>query len=386
MVSLKSISCLLLVSSFHLENALGYNSTDGWMIESCEDFTSAVKDTSNGHVYAMMHPFADVECLNHTTFNLTSGNSLEIYSSESLENHFGSSGFTNVRLHLSNGSSFVIENNVFFSSEENDFSDLPDVNGGAFFVEEGSEVRFLNDLSSRYIGVRSQTVEDSDFPDHQNSGGFLYNNGKFVVEGKATFRFTENSGGGEGSPGDGGIVWNNGTVLFKGGVEMTDVSILDDEGGDAAGFYNLGVVRISGDSKFSRMFAETAGGIYNGKDAKFIVRNGASVLFNECKASDGVAGAVFNRGYMKFTGPVLIVESRSYYQGGAIVVDSGGEMKFSKDLVVFGTQSGDVGSPIYIREGSSVNLNKKKTSFIANTGEEGSTCFSLFDENTGECL
>lgn len=380
LTNMKSILFLLLVSG-----ASAQNLTE---IKNCANFTDAVDQTSYGDVTVSMYPFADIECLNHTTFNLTSGNKLTIVSTDDLDNFYGSSKFVNVRLNVLNGSSVSIENNVIFRAENEDFRDLPDVNGGALYVGEGSEVRFLNDFNTEYIGVRSQTEEDSDFPDHYNSGGVIFNQGKIVVEGLANFENCENSGGGEGSPGPGGCVYNEGVMLLKGGVEMNDVSILDDEGNNGAGFYNEGTIRVNGDSKFSSMFAETAGAIYNAKDALFVFQKGASVVFNECKASDGIAGVIFNDGFMKFTGPALFLEGRSYYQGGAIVIGNNGEMKLSKDAIFFNNFGGDIGAPVYVRTGGVFDFNKKRTSFIGNVAYDSTVegCFSIYDENKEECF
>lgn len=357
-------------------------------IKSCGDLSDAVDRVNQEDVTVSMYPFADIECMNHTTFNITSGNKLTIVSTDNLDNFYGYSNFVNVRLNVINGSSVSIENEVIFESATGDFRDLPDVNGGAIYVGENSEVRFLNSFKSEYIGVRSQTEFDSDFPNHQNSGGVIFNAGKFVVEGMATFDHCENSGGGEGSPGPGGCVYNEGKMLFKSGVEMEHVSILDDEGNNGAGFYNLGTIRISGDCKFSHMFAETAGGIYNGKGAKFIFRTGSSVVFDECKASDGFAGIVYNDGFMKFAGAALFLNGRSYYSGGAIVVGKNGVLNLKKDAIFFNNYSGDkTGAPVYVQTGGEIEFNSKKTSFIGNFGNEGedAECLKIYTESDGKC-
>ena len=379
------------MSTFFLFFALlvGASAQNLTEIETCDDFGDSVSQTSYGDVTVSMYPFADILCPNHTTFNMSSGNKLTIVSTDNVENFYGYSNFVNVRVNINNGSSLTIENNVLFENPNEDFRGLPDVNGGILNIGVDSEVRFLNDFKTKYIGVRSQTEESSDFANHQNSGGVVFNQGKLVVEKLSEFEKCENSGGGESSPGPGGCVYNEGLILFKGGVKMSDVSILDDEGNNGAGIYNTGSVRVSGNSKFTRMFAETAGAIYNAEGSLFVFQKGASVLFNECKASDGVAGMVFNDGYMKFTGPALFVEGRSYNQGGAIVIGDTGTMKLSKDAVFFGTTSGDVGSPVYVRSGGVFDYKRKKTVFIQNTAEypgDDEGCFSIYDENVGECL
>lgn len=388
MISIKNLFVLSLGLGIKVH---GFNVSELVEIQSCENFTDVIHQAAFGDVTVSMYPFADIICPSHTTFNITSGYKLTIVSTDDLDNFHGYSNFENVRIHISGGSSLTIENEVIFNSPDRNHENLPDVSGGAFYIEKGSEVRFLNSFKTQYIGVRSQTVEDSDFPDHQNSGGVIFNQGKFVVEGLANFENSENSGGGEGSPGPGGVVKNEGFMLFKGGVEMNDVSITDDEGNNGAGFHNSGTVRVSGDSKFSRMFAETAGAIYNAEGGKFIFQKGASVVFNECKASDGKAGVVFNDGFMKFTGPALFLEGRSYYTGGAIVVGSTGELKFSKESIFFNNFSGDfTGAPVFVEVGGTVDMKKSKSVFIGNYGyekdDDDKECFTVYDENSGKCL
>ena len=356
------------------------------VIESCEDFGNAIMETMNGDVNILMHPFADIECPNFTTFNLTSGNKLTISSSENLEIYHGSSSFSNVRVNVQGGSVLTIENDVVFHSPERDHEDLPDVNGGAFFIGEGSEVRFLNEFKTQYIGVRSQTDESSDFASHANNGGVIYNLGKFVVTGEAIFENSENSGGGESAPGPGGVIYNEGFMLFKGGLEVSDVSILDDEGNNGA-IWNSGTVRISGPCKFTRNFAESGGSIYNSEGGKIIFNKGSSVVFNDVSASDGVGGAIFNNGYMRFRGPALFVEGRSYYEGGAVVVGKTGSMKMSKNTVFFGNRSGTSGAPVHVRTGGSFEFNEKKTYFISNVGDGfDATCPTVYFEDGEVCF
>ncbi len=72
----------------------------------------------------------------------------------------------------------------------------------------------------------------------------MYVDGYFRVDGDAGMVRCENSGGGESSGGPGGCVYvgPSGSVLFGGSVEMKEVSIIDNEGDDGAGIYNLGKV------------------------------------------------------------------------------------------------------------------------------------------------
>lgn len=355
------------------------------LLETCNDMKVAVDATKNGDVDVLMYPFARIECANFTTFTLLEGNDLTITSSENLENYHGSSTFENVRFEVVNGSSLSIENNAFFRG-----FDEQDVNGGAIFVGKGSSVTFMNDFTTRDVGVRSVTDESSDFASYQLSGGVIYNEGKITIEGVSEFYSCENGGGGESSPGPGGCVYNGetGFMLFKGGVHMNEVSIIDDEGNNGAGFYNVGRVNIWGDSKFSEMYAETAGAIYNEKGAKFNFRKGASVIFSECKASDGKAGVIYNNGEMKFTGPALFLEGRSYWVGGAIVIGGDGDMKMSKDSVFFKNISDDdSGAPVFVHTGGSLDISMDDVHFIENLAFSGEpTCGTVFFEEDGVCL
>ena len=355
------------------------------LVETCDDLQVAVDATRDGDVNVLMYPFADIECANFTTFTLLEGNDLTITSSENLENFSGSSSFENVRFEVVNGSSLSIENNAFFLGFQEQ-----DVNGGTLFVGEGSSVTFMNDFSTRDVGVRSVTDESSDFASYQLYGGVIYNEGKITIEGNSKFQACENGGGGESSPGPGGCVYNGATgfMLFKGGVEMSEVSILDDEGNNGGGFYNLGRVNIWGDSKFSEMFAETAGAIYNGSGAKFSFRKGASVIFSECKASDGKAGVVYNNGEMKFTGPALFLEGRSYWVGGAIVIGGDGDMKMSKDSVFFKNISDDdSGAPVFVHAGGKLDISMDDVYFIENLAFSGEpACGTVFFEEGEVCL
>ena len=73
----------------------------------------------------------------------------------------------------------------------------------------------------------------------------VYVDGYFVVEGEASFVRCENGGGGESSPGPGGVMYVGpaGSVLFADTVYMAEVSIIDDEGNNGGGIYNEGKVR-----------------------------------------------------------------------------------------------------------------------------------------------
>lgn len=143
-----------------------------FQLESCEDLHTAFEMGKNGNVNVSMHPFQDLKCDNFTTFSLTSGHDMDVWSTENLDNFFGGGRLENVRFEVTGGSKLTWETNAHFYYEE--LGDLPDVNGGAVYVGEESTVRFLNDFETTNVGVRSQTVEDSDFSDHLNDGGCVW--------------------------------------------------------------------------------------------------------------------------------------------------------------------------------------------------------------------
>lgn len=337
-------------------------------IKSCGDMIDLFSKAKKESVNSTMYPFQDIICDNFTTITLGSGYDVTIMSSENLENFYGSAKMRNLRFEILNGSKLTMEVNTRFQLEFDEGDSYPDLNGGSLYVGEDSNVVFLNDFSSRDVGVRSQTEEDSDFPDHQNDAGVVYNQGYFRVHGFSEFERCENSGGGEGSPGKGGCVFNGdqGSMLFEGGVSMNDVSITDDEGNFGAGFYNLGKVNVRGDSKFSLLRAESGGSFYNGPSGIMNFKSKSSVLFTECRSQDGDGGCINNRGYMKFSGPVIFSEGNSEYEGGAISVGDGGTTKFSSDLVFFRSSSGDsTGAPVVVNTGGVFEYKKAKTSFLS---------------------
>lgn len=353
-------------------------------IESCDDLHEVFDMAQTQYVNASMHPFADVVCDKFTTFSLGSGYDIDIFSTDNLENFFGNADFVNVRLEIVNGSKITLEPNIEFEIfEEGEF---PDVNGGALYIGEGSTARFLNEFKTTNIGVRSETADDSDFPDHFNDGGCVVNKGYFRVDGVATMTGCENSGGGEGSPGRGGAIFNDvtGSVLLEGGADISEVSIIDDEGNNGGGIYNLGKVNIRGDSTFYRLRAEGGGAIFNGKDAIFNFRRGSNALFNECRAFDNNAGAVLNEGFFKFSGAAVFVDgSGSGYLGSQITIGNEGFMKLSDDSYFFRNKNG---SPVYVEVGGELDYNLDRVSFIDNDIGFEEECDSIYFEEGDVCV
>ena len=392
-------------SAMILSSAMAFSSseTDGDIVD-CDTFGQYVQLANEQDIVARVHPFADIVCGNFTTFKLNGGYELSLVAPNgiNIENFFGAVSFENVRLEVTNGSKFVTELVTTFELPA-EFDDrgradfeLPDVNGGSLYIGVDSNVVFLNDVKFEDIGVRSQTVEDSDFPDHQNDGGVVNNKGFFRVNGFATFLRSENSGGGEGSPGRGGAIFNDvtGSILFQGGVEFNDISITDDEGNNGGAIYNLGKVNIKANSKFVNLRAESGGAIFNGGGGKITFRDKANVLFDTCRSFDGSAGAIFNRGDVTFAGPALFVNCDSPNEGGAIVVSDSGTMNISKDSYFFNTRSGGgamfQSAPVVVRTGGSLKFNEENVSFVGSQNffpdENFEVCESVYFEDGNKCV
>lgn len=368
----------LLVASITLSSSL--------RLESCEDLHTAFEMGKTGNVNVSIHPFEDLKCDNFTTFSLSSGYDLDVLSTENLDNFHGGCMLENVRFEVTNGSKFVWETNAHFYYEE--LGDLPDVHGGAVYVEQGSVVRFLNDFETTNVGVRSQTVKDSDFSDHVNDGGCVWVGGYFRVDGDAVMTHCENSGGGESSPGRGGALFveSCGSVLFAQGVKIADVSIIDDEGNNGGGIYNLGKVNVRGDSTFTDCFAESAGAIYNGADAVFQFKNDASAIFWNCRSFDGQAGAIMNFGEFKFDGPAVFLEGHSYDRASQIYVGDGAFVRIKKHSYFFGNTCDEANcAPIYVASGGEASVSDT-TIFVKSLSTYGDiACEGVFYEETGAC-
>ena len=294
-------------------------------METCEELQAAFDLTKTGHVVIEMHPFQHIQCVNFTTMAMDS-NSLTVESSENLDNYHGSGDLYEVRFEVKNGAKLVWETNVKFHG-----TGEQDVDGGGVFVGEGSTVRFLNDLEMTNVGVHSVTDESSDYASYERSGGCVYTDGYFRVDGAATFTNCEVAGGGESSPGPGGALYvgEQGSVLFNGALGISGVSITDDDGNEGGGIYNKGEVNIKGNAIFESIRASSGGAIYNEMGAQFRFKDQATAVFLDCFASDGIAGALYNRGYFKFSGPALFYNT----DHPSVYVSSDGETVLSEDSV-----------------------------------------------------
>ena len=343
------------------------------LVETCEDLQAAFDLTKTQDVVVEIDPFQTVDCGNFTTMSIDS-NTLTVEANRDISNTFGGVDLYEIRFNVTGGAKLTWEPNVEFHG-----TDEQDVDGGGVFVGEESTVRFLNKLEMTDVGVRSVTDESSDFASYQLRGGCVFTDGYFRVDGEATFTRCEVGGGGESSPGPGGALYvgPQGSVLFNGGVEMSEVSILDDEGNNGGGIYNEGKVNIKGDSRFENLRAEAGGAIFNTLGAQFNFRNNAAAVFIDCTASDGIAGALFNNGYFKFSGPALFVNS----DAPVIYVSPTGETVLSKDSVFWGND--DVDNPsILVASGGQLTI-ASSVSFIADVESD---CSTVFDEEADMCL
>ncbi|CAM9722273.1 unnamed protein product, partial [Ectocarpus sp. 12 AP-2014] len=277
------------------------------LIETCEDLQAAFNLTQTQDVVDEIHPFQDIECETFTNMTMTS-NTLTLNSSENLDNFFGSSSLTNVRLVVTNGAELIWETHVDFIGDE-EVEHM--VDGGAVFVGEGSTVHFLNDLEMEDIRIINERDEDSDFASFVRSGGCVWTAGSFIVDGEATFTRCDITGAGESPPGPGGAIYvgATGSVSFNQGVTISETSITDDFGGQGGGIYNLGEVSIAGDSRFEDISANSGVAIYNGEGAEFYFTNDASAFFRDLSNRDSVGSGLTNLGYFEFSGPALFVEA-----------------------------------------------------------------------------
>ena len=363
-------TCRIITSSFPL--LLLFSNLCHGLVETCEELQAAFDLTKTQDVVIEVYPFVDIDCANFTTMSMDS-NTLTVKSSEDLSTFSGNSDLREVRFEVINGAKLFWETNVEFHG-----TNKQDVNGGGVFVGEGSTVRFLNDLSMTDIGVLSVTDESSDFASYELSGGCVYTDGYLRVDGEATFTRCDVTGGGESSPGPGGALYvgSQGSVLFNGALKISDVTIRDDEGNNGAGIYNEGKVNIKGNAKFD-LRAESGGAIFNTLGAQFYFRDKATALFIDCSAADGIAGALLNNGYFKFSGPALFVNTDS----PSIYVSSTGETVLSENSVFWDNE--DTNSPaILVSSGGKLDIPSSVT-FI---DDVESDCSTVYYDETGTCL
>lgn len=301
------------------------------MVETCEELQAAFDLTKTQDVVIEMAGSADINCVEFTTMSMDS-NTLIVEASGD-----GTLNLYEIRFEVTNGAKLTWEPNVHFHG-----TDDRDANGGGVFVGEGSTIRFLNDLTMTDVEVTSVPEESEDSASYTLSGGCVYTDGYFRVDGKATLTRCDVAGGGEASPGPGGALYvgEEGFVLFNGELEISEASIRDDDGSNGAGIYNLGKVNIKGDAVFDDLSAEVGGAIFNGKNAEFRFKKGAKALFRACSAAYDEPTALYNQGYFKFSGPAEFVEM------DAPSIITYGKLVLSEDSVFYSDD--DVSSPAVI--------------------------------------
>lgn len=313
------------------------------MVETCEELQAAFDLTKTQDVVIEMHPFQEIDCGDITTMSMDS-NSLTVESSEDITSFLGNSNLHQVRFEVTNGAKLYWETNAIFYG-----TDGQDVNGGGLFVGEGSTVRFLNDVEMVDFGVRPVLEDGSDYASYVLSGGCVYTDGYFRVDGVATFNNCDVRDG----PGGAVYVGVEGSVLFNGGLDVSEISIFGEFGTYGAGIYNDGKVNIKGDAKFESLAARAGGGIYNAENAQFRFKNSAKALFIDCTANDSTGSAIFNEGYLKFSGPALFVESSS---APTIYVGSEGKTVLSGNSVFWDTYDDSTSPAIYVNTGGELTI------------------------------
>lgn len=306
------------------------------LVETCEELQAAFDLTKTQDVVVEMHPFQDIDCEEFTTMTMDS-NSLTVESSEGdVTNFFGNTDLNQVRFEVTNGAKLVWETNAKFVGSEGH-----DVNGGALFIGKGSSARFRSNLGIVDYGIRS-VKDEGDYSSYVLSGGCVYTDGYLRVDGVTTFVNCEVVGGGESPPGPGGALYvgPDASVLFSGALEISDVSIIDDDGGNGGAIYNEGKVNVKGDAKFENLNARSGGAIFNSVGAQFRFKKSAKAIFIDCTANDGTAGALDNRGFFMFSGPALFVDTYT----PAIYISSDGNTILSENSV-FWDKYDEVNSP-----------------------------------------
>lgn len=313
------------------------------LVETCEELQEAFDLTKTQDVVVQMHPLVEIDCVDITTMS-ASANTLTVESSEDMSDFSGYSSLNMIRLEVTNGAKVFWEPNAKFLGAHDQ-----DVDGGGLFVGEDSTARFMNNVEMVDFGVRAVLEDGSDYASYVRSGGCVYTDGYFRVDGLATFNNCDVRDG----PGGALYVGIEGSVLFKGGLDMSDVSIFGESGTNGAGIYNEGKVNIKGDAKFDALYARSGGAIYNAVDAQFRFRNSATAEFSDCVANDGNGSAVFNEGYLKFSGPAEFVDSSS---AATIFISSDGDTVLSENSVFWDTYGDTTPSAILVASGGELEI------------------------------
>lgn len=360
----------MIASSFPL--LLLLSSVCHGLVETCEELQAAFDLTKTQDVVIEMYPSATIACDVFTTMTVDS-NSLTVKPSEDLSSIYTNLELEKIRFNVTNGATLSWEPNVEFIG-----SGHQDVDGGALYVGESSSAHFLNRLEMEDVKVASET-DNADFATYTRSGGCLYIDGYLRVDGAATFTGCDNAGGGESSPGPGGAMYvgREGSMLFKDTLAISDTHLTNEGGDDGGGIYNEGKVNIKGAATFTNVWAYDGGAIYNTVHGTVNFRNKEATQFIDCSEPERIAGAVFNEGYMKFTGPAL------FYDSGypAITISADGETVLS-DPSVFWASFGDNEPFVLVESGGQLAI-PESTLFVNN---DEADCATVYYEETDTCL
>ena len=341
-------------------------------METCDELQAAFDLTKTEDVVIqIVPPYANIDCVNFTTMSMDS-NSLTVETDDSTSSRVTDLDIYEVRFEVTGGSTLSWEPNVQFHG-----SGYRDVDGGGVYVGEGSSVHFLKSLEMTDVRVHSVT-DGEDFATYYRSGGCVYTDGYFRVDGEAVLTNCDNAGGGESDPGPGGGMYVGplGSVWFNDTLEITDASVTDDGGDGGAGIYNEGNVQIFGDTKFETLRAQEGGAIYNAVGGQFSFKNGALAEFSDTLAPEGTAGALYNEGYLEFSGPALFYESGN----PSIYISADGVTKLSRQSVFWGND-GNNEPFIEVESGGKLRI-PKSVRFI---GNEDSDCSTVYYEENDRC-
>ena len=346
----------------------------GILVETCDELQAAFDLTKTQDVVIEIpQPYANIDCVNFTTMSMDS-NSLTVGTDDSSNIRTSDLDIYEVRFEVTGGSTLSWEPNVQFHG-----SDQRDVDGGGVYVGEGSSVHFLKSLEMTYIRIHSVTDEGSDFASYYRSGGCVYTDGYFRVDGATVLTDCHNSGGGESDPGPGGGMYVGplGSVWFNDTLEITESSAVDDAGVGGGGIYNEGNVQIFGDTKFGALRSHEGGAIYNAVGGQFSFKNGVLAEFSDTLTPEGTAGALYNEGYLEFSGPALFYESGN----PSIYISADGITKLSKRSVFWGNDGNN--EPFIEVESGGKLVIPNSVTFV---GNEDSDCSTVYYEENDSCL
>ena len=348
-------------------------------LRSCDDLHEVFNMAKERNVNTTVESSATIQCEELTTFTLD-GYDMGVYYAGDDGRTYVTVDLYNVRFETMGGSELTWEPNVNFEYKREDLEhveDLPDFEGGALHIGEGSTVNFLNDFQTTNVGILSESRTD---------GGCVWNQGKLSVRGNTIMTNCENYGFEDGSGGEGGAIFNgvNGTVNMN-NVEISESYAQESNGG---GFFNSGKVSIFGISTFSGMMSKNGGAIFNDIGGVFTFKKNTNMVFSDCRA-DKTGGAVYNLGTFKFSGLASVFTAgSSSSRGGQIYIGEGGYMKLKNTSLFMNNKSEEgTGAAVFVQSGGQFYYYKKEAFFVNNKSVyEESTCQGVFYEDGEKCL